>query len=158
MSQEFVKDALWYLKDQLISNSKRPVQLSCQAVDLFLELLSVGQNLQQSGHSVDDEGHYTWYTAHAESLKEQFIQKWKFSHHLLPSCWWKVKWSFIVHKTFVEIPSKQHGSVLLNNKSQLKMLDVGVIQVSIGPEISNWSEKMSFSPRCLCTAFRGGPG
>ena len=75
MLQEFVKEALWYLKDQLISNSKRPVQLSRQAVDLFLELLSVGQNLQQSDHSVDDEGHYRWYTAHAESLKEQFIQK-----------------------------------------------------------------------------------
>lgn len=41
-----MQNILCYLEDQLISDRKGSVQLSGQAVDLFLELLRVRQNLQ----------------------------------------------------------------------------------------------------------------
>lgn len=41
-----------YLEDQLISHSERSVQFSSQIVNLFLQLLSVRQNLQRKrGHT-----------------------------------------------------------------------------------------------------------
>lgn len=38
-----------YLKDQLVSHGEGSVQFPRQAVDLFLEILSVRQNLQGGG-------------------------------------------------------------------------------------------------------------
>ena len=39
-------------------------------------------------------------------LKEQFTPKYKSTPHPLPPCWWKVKWCFVVHKTFLELHNK----------------------------------------------------
>lgn len=36
-----VTRVLCYLEDELISHSEGPVQLSCQVINLFLELLSI---------------------------------------------------------------------------------------------------------------------
>lgn len=35
-------------------------------------------------------------------MKEKLTQQWQFSHCLLTSCGWKVGWSFLVHKDFLQ--------------------------------------------------------
>ena len=44
----------------------------------------------------------TWSSS--GTLKDQFTQKCSFIY--LWSCWWKVRWSFVVRKTFLELHSK----------------------------------------------------
>lgn len=50
-------------------------------------------------------------------------KKCKYSHYLLPQCWWKFRWRFVVHKTFLEqiwwllAPENQNG-VGLNAKPE----------------------------------------
>ena len=67
-----------------------------------------GRNQRRSQKSIT--GCYLW-TSH--QIKHGF--KEQFSHHLLPPCWWKFRWSFVVHKTFLVLHSK--NSALPNSWS-----------------------------------------
>ena len=63
-----------------------------------------------------------FYATNCKELKEKFTQKCKSTHHhhhhlLLPPCWWRLRWSLVVHRTFLELHSK---TVLQRSAKQQK--------------------------------------
>ena len=76
-------------------------------------------------------------------------EQWKSSSYL---CQWKVRWHVIVHKTFLELYSK--NIILLNNWSTsgmvLKCTSINVQLVQHNPSVAHhqWFENVTFAPSC----------
>lgn len=66
--------------------------------------------------------------------------------NFLPTWWWKVRWSWVVHEEFLELYSKKVVQKIQKTASHRLSR---VIKVSRSSKISNWCEKMLFKTRLL---------